>query len=548
MKPIPVWSSLAALGLSAAMLAVVGCHSGRGPSGGPGDGGGGESAPAATAGADAPADDRLLANFPEKDFAGALVFTGQMAGYLEPCGCSAKQKGGLVRRMAFLETLRKQGWDLVALDLGSLADEPGHDRGGPEQEKLKFDASLKALLAMGYAGVALSTDDMRYPMSAMELLMQFDKFAQAKTPLLVLAANVKPAEGLGFEQWVRPSLRTEVGPIQVGVTAVLDPAEFQKLNDDSKSVVLTVGSPEESLPAVLADLEKDTNVQVLMVQGPPELAAKLAQQYPGFEIVVGTSQFPDPPKDPVWLNDHQTMLVTVGKKGMYLGVVGLYRDKAQPFRYQRVELNDRYDELRDRAKPMVELIDDELQNTYKDLNVLASFPKRPYALFDVPADATYVGAEACKSCHPGTYAKWSQTRHAHAYEVLVEDPHQPGRNREHDASCVSCHTTGFEYLGGFTSKETTPHLMNNQCENCHGPGSKHASEPDDAGYRKSVARDAAFFKDNPNFGCVRCHDDENDTDFDFDTMYPKIMHKGLDTYDDPKVHRGLDLSASPKGE
>ena len=45
-------------------------------------------------------------------------------------------------------------------------------------------------------------------------------------------------------------------------------------------------APDESLPAVLADLEKDTDVQVLMVQGPPELAKTLAEKYPAFDVVV----------------------------------------------------------------------------------------------------------------------------------------------------------------------------------------------------------------------------------------------------------------------
>src|ERR1700742_107260 len=48
----------------------------------------------------------------------ALVFTGAMAGYLEPCGCAGleNQKGGLKRRFTMLEQLRKQGWPVVAMD------------------------------------------------------------------------------------------------------------------------------------------------------------------------------------------------------------------------------------------------------------------------------------------------------------------------------------------------------------------------------------------------------------------------------------------------
>ena len=35
--------------------------------------------------------------------------------------------------------------------------------------------------------------------------------------------------------------------------------------------------------------------------------------------------------------------------------------------------------------------------------------------------------------------------------------------------------------------------------------------------------------------CTKCHDSDNDPHFKFSTYYPQISHKGLDSYDDPKV-------------
>ncbi len=478
---------------------------------------------------------------PSDHFEGALILTGQMIGYLEPCGCSAKQKGGLVRREVFVEKLRQQGWKLGLLDLGTLVSEPNKARGGPEQAKIKYATTLKALMRLGYDAVALSADDLR--LGTAEVLMQYlNTLPDGTDALKVVAANVQPTPGLDFETRVRPSVRTQVGAIKVGVTAVLDPETFDALNDPEKSALLTIQAPEEALPAVLADLKKDTNIQVLMVQGPPEMALKMARAYPDFDVVVGTSQVPDPPAKPEVVNGGQTQLITVGKKGMYLGVLGLYTDPKQKFRYQRIELNDRYDKYRDLAAPMKQLLGADLQATLKAARVLQSYPKRPYALFDAPPDATFVGAETCKKCHPGTYAKWSQTKHAHAYEDLVSDPHDPKRNREYDAMCVSCHTTGFEYNGGFLGADLTPNLKGNQCENCHGPGSAHAAHPDDPSILKTVTRQAEFFEKNLNYGCVRCHDEDNDPNFNFATYWPKIMHKGLDSYDDPRVHQGIDVS------
>ena len=38
----------------------------------------------------------------------------------EPCGCSAPQKGGLVRRYNVFQLLEKKGWRIAGIDLGEI--------------------------------------------------------------------------------------------------------------------------------------------------------------------------------------------------------------------------------------------------------------------------------------------------------------------------------------------------------------------------------------------------------------------------------------------
>jgi hypothetical protein len=523
--------------LAALILAFVGCNSSRRDETDPGAGVAKNASGASDEG-EAQGSTKLLASWPtgpNDRFAGALIVTGEMLGYHEPCGCQAEQKGGLVRRATLVELLRRQGWDLGLIDLGALIQDPAQARGGPDQAKLKFAYSLKALQAMDYRAVALAPEDLK--LGTAEVLMQLDNtLGETPESLKAIAANATPAPDLGFEKRLRPSVRMQVGPVKVGVTAVLDPSAFEALSDPDKAALLTVITPEEALPAVLADLEADTNIQVLMVQGPPEMARRLAQAFPGFDLVVATSSTPDPDPKPVELNGGKTWLIGVGKKGMYAGVVGLYVDPKQRFRYQRVELNRKYDPHRELAASVRNLIGDDFQAALKSTGVLENYPKRPYALFNAPPDAIFVGAETCKSCHPNTFAKWASTKHAHAYEPLVNDPRDDGRNREFDAACVSCHTTGFDFIGGFVTADRTPYLKGNQCENCHGPGSRHAAEPDNVAFRQAMARSRDDF--DRNHRCIACHDEDNDPKFNFDTYWPQIMHSKLDSYADPSVHRG----------
>ncbi len=59
----------------------------------------------------------------------------------------------------------------------------------------------------------------------------------------------------------------------------------------------------------------------------PEEAKRLAEKYPGFDVVVATATMADdPPKEAETLNGGKTLLVSVGQKGKYAGVVGLFKD------------------------------------------------------------------------------------------------------------------------------------------------------------------------------------------------------------------------------
>src|SRR6266850_2007719 len=121
-------------------------------------------------------------------------------------------------------------------------------------------------------------------------------------------------------------------------------------------------------------------------------------------------------------------------------------------------------------------------------------------------DSPYVGGETCAGCHEKESQVWVNTRHAHAMATLER------KNQQFDNECVRCHVVGFQ-KGGFQSLYTTPQFANVQCEECHGPGRKHAESPG-KGYG---------FMATP-VGCMQCHREPNDPDFNFAVYWPKIKH------------------------
>ncbi len=390
---------------------------------------------------------------------------------------------------------------------------------------MKFDYAVQALKLLNYSALGLCPEDLKLGVGESLGILENSLGDTTK----IVAANIQPAAE--YEKMFRTSMVVTAGPVKLGITAVTDPDLLAKLVDPYKDSILpTIKRPDDVLPAVLAALEAQSDYQILMVQGPPALAKRLGEAYPGFDVVVATSEAADPfNHEPDRPNGGKTLLVSIGKKGKYVGAFGFFPSESPPVRFQLVELNKRFDGP---AAPMKTLIEDQYRGDLKVAKTVESYVKRNY-LGGAPG-AEFVGAETCRACHRKTVEFWETTKHAKAFDSLLHDL-KP--NVAFDAECVSCHTTGFEYNSGWQSPSLTPYLAGNQCENCHGPGSKHALEPDNDKFREVMS--VTIEQADKNQLCSHCHDEDNSRDFEIKKYWKEIRHNGKDAYTDPKVHVGI---------
>lgn len=102
----------------------------------------------------------------------------------------------------------------------------------------------------------------------------------------------------------------------------------------------------------------------------------------------------------------------------------------------------------------------------------------------------------CQYCHKEQHAFWQKTKHSKAYSTLEK------RGSHLDYDCVGCHTIGLRKNGGWRHFDRVEKFKNVQCEACHGPGSEHSGDS----YRANASMERT---------CIRCHDDDHDSDFDF---------------------------------
>lgn len=467
----------------------------------------------------------------------ALLLTGEMFGYIEPCGCTAGQTGGLARRASLVENLERQrGWNVVGLSLGGSLDE---SRVGRVQTRMKFDFTREALESMEYVTLGLGREESRLPLRQDDLL-QISTEDQQKPDwdLRFNSANVRPypGEDLGISERFQ---LIEAGPggaasagggrkVKIGVTSVLGESMSQGILGDD---FFEIQPPAEALAEVLPQMQAARpDLLVLLSYAKPEESRQLAKSFPAFDIVVTAGG----PEDPDFRPDEvgKTMLLEVGKKGKNVGIVGFFPENPQQrLRYELVEIDGARFENHPRLHKMMQDYQTRLREERPDLLDNAEPPPHP-------SGRTFVGAEKCAECHDQAYAKWETTGHAHALAGLTtgrKDYEGHWVDRKWDAECLACHVTGwhpqqaFRFESGFIDEMKTPHLANNQCENCHGPGSRHveieegadASEGETAAERMRmwISKEEAETK-----VCRQCHDGDNDPHFDMESYWPKIAH------------------------
>ena len=261
----------------------------------------------------------------------------------------------------------------------------------------------------------------------------------------------------------------------------------------------------------------------------------MARQFPQFQVVITAGGSGPPTFEPEIVTPGGTLLIQVGPKGMYAGVLGIFSDREKPLRYQRVSLSSRFSD----SAEMIE----QLKSYQAELkrSGLAGLGLQPVAH---PSERKFTGSRVCGDCHVKAYDIWKKTPHARATDSLIAPPERRNIPRHFDPECLSCHVTGwnpqkyFPYRSGYLSLEKTVQMKGNGCENCHGPGSMHVAaesgdlDVDDSrrdALRKQMQLTLEAARQNK---CMECHDLDNSPDFHdpgaFERYWKEVEHHGKD--------------------
>ena len=494
-----------------------------------------------------------------------LYFTTGVSGYIEPCGCTTKPLGGLPR----LATIVRQGRSARALlDTGALLfPKDGVDDVTRAQHLLKADLLARAYRRLGVSAINVAASDL---VEGTRLLK--DMQHEGATPFV--SAHVHPV-GDHSPEVARQFLR-RIGGVKVGITGVTTPETFSGV--DGMTALEYVPAVRAEVTALR---DRGAEVVIVLAHMSLPHARELAQTVAGIDVVLrgpGTS-VESTPATPNRVGE--TVIAEAGSQGQYVGRLTLALSSTAPNDGLVLDEGDRrylrWRRLTERkikafrteveawqsdpakagavqakqqmiarlearlAKPpppvkapdrpfmrieQVPLTADiksdpnlaaALKSYYSRLRAMNADKGDPARCAPEPNKAVYVGNAKCATCHQPAYEFWKKTKHALAWETLVNG------NKQYDLTCVGCHVVGYQEPGGFCRVKDVAGFEDVGCENCHGPGSLHAVE----GKAALISRGAT------EATCIdQCHVPEHSDAFNYASYLSRITGPGHPRRDD----------------
>lgn len=256
-----------------------------------------------------------------------IIYASDLLGKVRSCGCAVKDMGGLGRRASYTEDVRGSVHNLLVLDAG---DAFGLDLSYSRAEaELTFDT---------YELMGL---DVFTPGEADYIFgLEFLKSLAERVTFDIVAANVlDPATGEPVFKH-RYVVRELKGGVTVGITGLLDDTiRFPGYIDTSH---FTVAPPEETLRRVLAEMKRETDIQILLSHMGLERSRLLAERFGELDlIIVGHGK----PITKETVHVGKTVLLATGGLGQYIGRCDLNVTDTGELQLSRMKIEPLVDEI-----------------------------------------------------------------------------------------------------------------------------------------------------------------------------------------------------------
>jgi len=425
-----------------------------------------------------------------------LIFSGDLRGEIQPCGCAEEgDMGGLLRRLTFFKQQQSLHTSLFYLDLGNNFPEPSG------QGDLKIHLIQSALKILRPQAVLVGPNEWQNGLHALD----------PEIPYLISNQSLN----LPF---LTSKTIFQTGGQTINISGYLSP-ELVYFNQNEQPQILSV-NPELIARWKVEFAETKDAFRILLFRGNAQELKKF-EDSGLFELIVAGSTNDDELKQVMQMKTSSSVFPMIPTKGQ-----GLFSGKLSasgrfvPENNEIVPAGLSLTWLRGSFEDAPELA--ETFRNYDDA-VKELFFSNLDRMDKQRDESPFVGNEVCAGCHAEIVSIWQKSRHAHAFATLEN------KGKHFDPECLACHVVGLKpweapenasvedrkFAGGtgFLSLQTTPHLKNVQCENCHGPARTHLEN-----------NNIKPANNDPKMICANCHQGSHSPVFDFETYWPKIKH------------------------
>lgn len=413
-----------------------------------------------------------------------LVFTSDMGGRLEPCGCFAHQLGGLSRVGGWLSFHRLHR--TIKVDLG------GALRGDEEHDLLQYPHMQEAFAKLGFDLLNLGVPESGVDVQRLKAWVD-------GSPVPVIGANLENEQG---EALAPPFTVIQQGALKVSFLGVVDENLVKKTGQG-----VVVRPMFEVISKHLEASRSAGDVLVLCAATDEEGAARLQDRFAEVDLILAGAV--RQPSQEIQQRRH-TYYAGISGEGKNVGYLkaNVAEGGIREVEKMEVQLLTPFFS----KDPAVLKVQEEYRSEVAETDLLIDGEGQWGNIPGVESESRYVGSQACMGCHQEAYRIWQQTPHAVAHETLVKD------TAHMDPQCLACHTVGLGQPSGFRRKDPQAHLKGVGCESCHGPGEAHLIAR--ASGKKSLYRMRPIGETE----CLQCHQGEFSRPFNWEQWWPHIAH------------------------
>jgi hypothetical protein len=417
-----------------------------------------------------------------------LLFTCDVDGRIEPCGCFSGQMGGLSKIKTMVSGLNTA--DGLIFDIGNAI------AGQEDYHVIQHKYILQAFHSIKYNAVNIGHQEALLPLASLHKIKQFSN--DKSLPMLSANLRSKADQKLIFE----PYTIITKGSKKFGVIGLISP----KISNGSLDENVLIQEPRLAISEFISELDKKVDAIIVLGFLSTEEMEALADEFYEIDFILGGNVKESSQQ---LTKRNQSHIYYTTNKSRTLGQISF--TMAPEIKINDQQINMAFPNIIDNLE--IKKMSDEYRN---EIRVTAlNIDKISNNADFIPGVKNlnyYVGSESCMTCHESEYNIWSKTSHAKAFHSLQV------KNSDADPTCIKCHTVGLGTESGYQRSFKDKKLINVGCENCHGPAGLHVDE--------FKARSKRVFKFNQVVAedCTKCHYGEFSRPFNFNGFWEKIKH------------------------